>query len=140
MEILKEMFKKTIQKRHEGNSEKEQKPSVPEGLWVKCPVCQKMVYKPDVLENHSVCPKCGGYFRIGARRRIRLLEALRSGEVFLRRKILFPFQNIPRNLPSCRRKPSFLRQCSLEGPPSAERKPCLGCAMPDFSWGAWAMW
>ena len=73
MEILKEMFKKTIQKRHEGNSEKEQKPSVPEGLWVKCPVCQKMVYKPDVLENHSVCPKCGGYFRIGARRRIRLL-------------------------------------------------------------------
>ena len=73
MAILKEMFKKTIQKRHEGNSEKEQKPSVPEGLWVKCPVCQKMVYKPDVLENHSVCPKCGGYFRIGARRRIRLL-------------------------------------------------------------------
>ena len=131
MAILKEMFKKTIQKRHEGNSEKEQKPSVPEGLWVKCPVCQKMVYKAEDISG-LVPEGASGFWQIR--------EALRSGEVILRRKILFPFQNIPRNLPPCRRKPSFLRQCSLEGPPSAERKPCLGCAMPDFSWGAWAMW
>lgn len=48
-------------------------PSVPEGLWVKCPKCGEVVYKEDVVANSYVCPKCGGFFRIKAKTRIRLV-------------------------------------------------------------------
>src|ERR1700728_2929187 len=44
-----------------------------EGLWVKCPGCRQPIYKPDLLANLSVCPKCQHHFKIGARERIELL-------------------------------------------------------------------
>jgi acetyl-CoA carboxylase carboxyl transferase subunit beta len=44
-----------------------------EGLWVKCPGCRQPIYKPDLLANQSVCPKCQHHFKIGARERIDLL-------------------------------------------------------------------
>src|ERR1700728_2385149 len=44
-----------------------------EGLWVKCPGCRQPIYKPDLLANLSVCPKCQHHFKIGARERIALL-------------------------------------------------------------------
>jgi acetyl-CoA carboxylase carboxyl transferase subunit beta len=35
-----------------------EKPSrVPEGLWVKCPGCSQLIYKKDLDEGLSVCPK-----------------------------------------------------------------------------------
>lgn len=48
-------------------------PVVPEGLWVKCPKCSEAVYKEDVVGNSYVCPKCGGFFRMKAKTRIRLV-------------------------------------------------------------------
>jgi acetyl-CoA carboxylase carboxyl transferase subunit beta len=46
---------------------------VPEGLWVKCPGCEQVIYNKDLATNLNVCPKCGHHFRIGATDRLRLL-------------------------------------------------------------------
>ncbi len=52
------------------------KKSVPEGLWIKCPACQSVLYKKDLEDNAEVCPKCAHHSRIGARARItQLLDA-----------------------------------------------------------------
>lgn len=49
---------------------------VPEGLWVKCPSCETVLYKEDLSGNLNVCPKCSHHMRIGARARIdSLLDA-----------------------------------------------------------------
>ena len=66
MADLKRFFKKTAQK-----EEPSKAPEVPKGLWVKCPKCGEMAYKEDVVSHSYVCPKCGGYFRIKAKTRIR---------------------------------------------------------------------
>lgn len=44
--------------------------SVPEGLWIKCPSCETVLYKADLEKNLNVCPKCGQHHRIGARARL----------------------------------------------------------------------
>jgi acetyl-CoA carboxylase carboxyl transferase subunit beta len=44
--------------------------SVPEGLWVKCPSCETVLYNTDLERNLNVCPKCSHHHRIGARARI----------------------------------------------------------------------
>ncbi len=44
--------------------------SVPEGLWVKCPSCETVLYKNDLEENQNVCPKCNHHHRITARLRL----------------------------------------------------------------------
>jgi acetyl-CoA carboxylase carboxyl transferase subunit beta len=44
--------------------------SVPEGLWVKCPACETVLYNTDLAENLNVCPKCDHHHRIGARERL----------------------------------------------------------------------
>ena len=44
--------------------------SVPEGLWVKCPSCETVLYKNDLEENQNVCPKCNHHHRISARLRL----------------------------------------------------------------------
>jgi acetyl-CoA carboxylase carboxyl transferase subunit beta len=44
--------------------------SVPEGLWIKCPSCETVLYKTDLEQNLNVCPKCTHHHRIGARARL----------------------------------------------------------------------
>ena len=44
--------------------------SVPEGLWVKCPACETVLYSTDIEANLSVCPKCNHHMRISARQRL----------------------------------------------------------------------
>ena len=44
--------------------------SVPEGLWMKCPACDSVLYRPEVERNLQVCPKCAHHMRIGARERL----------------------------------------------------------------------
>ncbi|MEK8048093.1 acetyl-CoA carboxylase, carboxyltransferase subunit beta [Ideonella margarita] len=44
--------------------------SVPEGLWIKCPSCESVLYKTDLEQNLNVCPKCDHHHRIGARERL----------------------------------------------------------------------
>jgi acetyl-CoA carboxylase carboxyl transferase subunit beta len=50
--------------------------SIPEGLWLKCPECEAVLYRTDVEANLFVCPKCGYHMSIGARERLdHLLDA-----------------------------------------------------------------
>lgn len=51
--------------------------SVPEGLWVKCPSCEAVLYRTDLESNFHVCPKCDHHMRIRARDR---LDALMDPE------------------------------------------------------------
>ena len=44
--------------------------TVPEGVWVKCPSCETVLYKNDLQENQNVCPKCNHHHRISARARL----------------------------------------------------------------------
>ena len=44
--------------------------TIPEGLWIKCPACETVLYKTDLEQNLNVCPKCGHHHRIGARERL----------------------------------------------------------------------
>ena len=44
--------------------------SVPEGLWVKCPSCESVLYRTDLESNQQVCPKCDHHMRIRARERL----------------------------------------------------------------------
>ena len=48
----------------------EQRRNVPEGLWIKCPACETVLYKTDLEKNLNVCPKCDHHHRIGARARL----------------------------------------------------------------------
>lgn len=48
----------------------EQRRAVPEGLWIKCPSCETVLYKTDLEGNLNVCPKCDHHHRIGARARL----------------------------------------------------------------------
>lgn len=90
MAKLKHMFKKTAalfgdrqktdREKSDNNGEgslkgtkKKEEPSVPEGLWLKCPKCSEMVYRDDVKNHSYVCPKCSGYFRIKTWTRIRMV-------------------------------------------------------------------
>ena len=56
-------------KRSEGSA----KGKVPEGLWLKCPECDAVLYSTDLEQNQNVCPKCDHHMRIKARTRLNLL-------------------------------------------------------------------
>ncbi|MBX9900159.1 MAG: acetyl-CoA carboxylase, carboxyltransferase subunit beta [Burkholderiaceae bacterium] len=51
-------------------SETGSRKSMPEGLWVKCPSCEAVLYRSDLEANIHVCPKCSHHLRIGARERL----------------------------------------------------------------------
>ena len=44
--------------------------SVPEGLWIKCPACDAVLYRAELERNLHVCPKCSHHMRIHARERL----------------------------------------------------------------------
>lgn len=68
---LQNMFKKTSRKSY--ISLKESKPEVPEGLLRKCNKCGAAIIAEDVKQGFYICPKCHGYFRVHAYRRIEML-------------------------------------------------------------------
>ncbi len=43
-----------------------------EGLFIKCPGCEQMLFKRDIEENLNVCPKCDYHMRIKAIERLRM--------------------------------------------------------------------
>ncbi len=74
MEKLSHLFKKTNYISVKGEvASGEAKPEVPEGLLRKCNKCGKTILTDEVKKNHNICPKCGGYFRIHAYSRIRMI-------------------------------------------------------------------
>ncbi len=49
------------------------KPEVPEGLLRKCNKCGAAIIAQDVKSDYYICPKCKGYFRVHAYRRIKMV-------------------------------------------------------------------
>jgi acetyl-CoA carboxylase carboxyl transferase subunit beta len=43
---------------------------VPEGLWIKCPACDAVLYRAELERNLHVCPKCSHHMRMHARERL----------------------------------------------------------------------
>lgn len=68
---LQNMFKKT--NRRNRSVPEEARPEVPEGLLRKCNMCGAAIIAEDVREGNYICPKCHGYFRVHARRRIEMI-------------------------------------------------------------------
>ena len=46
---------------------------MPQGLFIKCPDCEKMVYRKTVAERFQVCPECNYHFTLSPEDRIKLL-------------------------------------------------------------------
>ena len=69
---LDNMFKKTrLPKRKGAAAADTSGPEVPEGLLRKCNMCKAAIIAEDVKKGDYICPKCGGYFRMHAYKRIR---------------------------------------------------------------------
>ena len=71
--MIRDMFRKTYTRIDTRYRAQKGEPSIPEGLWRKCNKCGQPIYVEDVKSNYYVCPKCGGYFRMHAYRRIEML-------------------------------------------------------------------
>ena len=56
-----------------GSSETARRPEVPDDCYRKCNFCGKPILNLDVRNNFYRCPKCGGYFRVHAYRRIEMI-------------------------------------------------------------------
>ncbi len=54
------------------HSSTERRTNVPEGLWIKCPSCDAVLYKADLEQNQNVCPKCDHHHRVDSRTRLNL--------------------------------------------------------------------
>lgn len=67
---LQNMFKKT--NRRNRSISDEARPEIPEGLLRKCNKCGAAIIAKEVREGSYICPKCHGYFRVHARRRIEM--------------------------------------------------------------------
>jgi acetyl-CoA carboxylase carboxyl transferase subunit beta len=61
-------FRKKEKPRH--TDPNEEKTVRTEGLWIKCLGCEQMLFKREIDENLSVCPKCGHHRRIKASERL----------------------------------------------------------------------
>ena len=46
---------------------------VPDGVWIKCENCKKIIYEGELLETLRVCPACGYHFNLTAGQRIDML-------------------------------------------------------------------
>jgi len=56
---------------------------MPEGLWIRCPGCEHMLYKSTVEKNLNVCPECNYHFRIDSSTRTKYLTDEGSFEEIL---------------------------------------------------------
>ena len=78
---LKSIFKKTpVIKPEVKETASQIKPEVPEGLLKRCNKCGKGIFTEDYKKNLYICPKCGGYLRMPAQKRIEFLTEAESFE------------------------------------------------------------
>lgn len=77
---LHNMFKKTGEKITSIHSRNRRKPEAPEGILKKCNKCGAAILTDEVIKGKYICPKCHGYFRIPAYKRIELVTDAGSFE------------------------------------------------------------
>ncbi|MBA5851699.1 acetyl-CoA carboxylase carboxyltransferase subunit beta [Clostridium sp. cel8] len=84
--MLNKFFKRrryiTVSQESLKNTQDDIRPSIPNGMWVKCNKCKKVLYKEDLDRNNKVCQYCGYHFRMSARERIELVMDNGSFEEF----------------------------------------------------------
>ena len=59
----------TSEKKKTDRKKKEQGPSIPNGMWIKCNTCKMIIYKKEITE-YKLCPSCGAHFRMTPAERI----------------------------------------------------------------------
>jgi len=64
---------KTLSRSLPGPSGTSRRSNVPEGLWLRCTDCSKMIFRKQMENNLHVCPECGRHYRIGAEVRVKQL-------------------------------------------------------------------
>ena len=52
---------------------KVRKRDIPDGLWLKCPGCQEIIFKQELDNNLGVCPKCDYHFQMPRLDRINMI-------------------------------------------------------------------
>lgn len=120
-----------------GRPEPGEKREIPDGLWVKCEVCNHILYHKDLEQNLKVCLKCGNHFRIGARERIKqLVDEGSFTELF---STLSPAN--PLNFPDYEKKlqkseqVTGLKEGVITGTASILGNPCVLAVMDFFFMG-----
>lgn len=58
-------------KRH--STVKVRKRDIPDGLWLKCPSCNEIIFKRELDNRNGVCPKCDHHFQLARQNRMDLL-------------------------------------------------------------------
>ncbi len=114
---LENMFKKKAVPARTDISQAGNKPEVPEGLLRKCNKCGKAIIAEEAKEQNYICPKCGGYFRIPAYRRIELLadeDSFEEWDIELDTDNPLGFKGYPEKLESLRKK-TGLREAVVTG-------------------------
>lgn len=74
MAMLEKLLRRTPSNTNikKGKGTQEDTPDMLKNLWSKCSKCGELIYREDVRNNYYVCPKCGGYFRLKAGRRLKM--------------------------------------------------------------------
>lgn len=70
---LQNMFKKTGERENPVRKGRLRRPEAPEGLLKKCNKCGAAILSEEVINGAYICPKCHGYFRVPAYKRIEMI-------------------------------------------------------------------
>lgn len=142
--MLRDMFKKTytkidmryrVEEKESAKAEQEDAPVIPAGLWKKCNKCGKPIYTDDVRANFYICPKCGGYFRVHAYRRIEMIADEGSFEEWDKEMEVSNPLNFPgyeKKLAAARENRDSTRRSSPENAGSTGKRRLSASAMRDF--------
>ena len=78
---LQNMFKKTGERENPVRKGRlRRRPEAPEGLLKKCNKCGAAILSEEVINGAYICPKCHGYFRVPAYKRIEMIADVGSFE------------------------------------------------------------
>lgn len=54
-------------------TDRDERNEAPDGLWVKCPSCEEMIYRRELEAHHFACTQCGHHFRLSNPRYLDIL-------------------------------------------------------------------
>ena len=101
----------------EGSAEKqENKPFVPEEMWVKCPSCNTLLLTTDMEENLHVCTHCEHHFRMSSKQRIALLadsDSFQEHDAQLQSTNLLGFPGYDEKLEKAKKKANESVRCGV---------------------------